>query len=189
MRCEPNNRDCASVERERRAARSRRLPARRKLPRKKSRSIGCATEPICSERSDPAVGIASASPIGTTMLPNAWTFGVYVDGELCSSIRISVLTSEWRMSCSAELFGDMLHPELDRGRSHHRSGPLRRRSRTRPSDFPELPYLTVRLAYMACEHFNADIGLAIVRAEHQAFYRRVFLHETIARTAPVSGRC
>ena len=24
------------------------------------------------------------------------------------------------------------------------------------------------------------LGLAIVRAEHQAFYRRVFLHETIA---------
>ena len=46
--------------------------------------------------------------------------------------------------------------------------------------FPELPYLTLRLAYMACEYFNADLGLAIVRAEHQAFYRKVFLHETIA---------
>ncbi len=29
-------------------------------------------------------------------LPNAWTFGVYLHGELCSSVRISVLTSEWR---------------------------------------------------------------------------------------------
>ena len=38
--------------------------------------------------------------------------------------------------------------------------------------------MTVRLAYVACEHFNADTGLAIVRPEHQAFYRRVFLHET-----------
>ena len=45
---------------------------------------------------------------------------------------------------------------------------------------PELPYVTLRLAYLACEYFNADIGLAIVRAEHQAFYRRVFMHETIA---------
>ena len=34
--------------------------------------------------------------------------------------------------------------------------------------------------YLACEYFNANIGLAIVRAEHQAFYRRVFMHETIA---------
>jgi len=38
----------------------------------------------------------------------------------------------------------------------------------------------VRLAYLACEYFNADSGLALVRTEHQAFYRRVFLQETIA---------
>src|ERR1700694_3782044 len=42
--------------------------------------------------------------------PNAWTFGVYFHGELYSSIRVSVLTSKWRMSPSAELFGDVLHP-------------------------------------------------------------------------------
>jgi hypothetical protein len=53
--------------------------------------------------------------------------------------------------------------------------------------FPELPYLTLRLAYMACEYFNADLGLAIVRAEHQAFYRRVFLHETIAKPRMFPG--
>jgi hypothetical protein len=38
----------------------------------------------------------------------------------------------------------------------------------------------LRLAYLACEYFSADTGLAVVRAEHQAFYRRVFLHNTIA---------
>ena len=38
--------------------------------------------------------------------PNAWTFGIYVDGELCSSLRLHVLTSEWRTSYAAELFGD-----------------------------------------------------------------------------------
>ena len=32
--------------------------------------------------------------------PNAWTFGVYFHGELYSSIRVSVLTAEWRMSPS-----------------------------------------------------------------------------------------
>ena len=47
--------------------------------------------------------------------PNAWTFGVYFHGELYSSIRISVLTSEWRMSPSVELFGEVLHPRLDKG--------------------------------------------------------------------------
>lgn len=112
-------------------------------------------------------------------LPNSWTFAVYLYGELYSSVRISVLTSEWRQSCSAEAFGEVLMPRLDRGEvivdpARFVADPDKARR------FPELPYLTVRLAYMGCEYFNADLGLAIVRSEHQAFYRRVFFHETIA---------
>lgn len=110
--------------------------------------------------------------------PNAWTFGIHVDGELCSSVRVHVLTSEQRMSYATELFGDVLHPRLDRGEvfvdpARFVADPEQARR------FPELPYVTLRLAYLACEHFNADTGLAQVRAEHQAFYRRVFLHEAI----------
>ena len=112
-------------------------------------------------------------------LPNSWTFGVFIQGILCSSVRISVLTSEWRLSCSAEAFGEILNPRLDRGEII--VDPTRFvADADKAKRFPELPYVTLRLAYMACEYFNADIGLAIVRAEHQAFYRRVFLHETIA---------
>ena len=46
--------------------------------------------------------------------------------------------------------------------------------------------MTVRLAYVAASYFNADIGLATVRAEHQAFYRRVFLQQPLraARCIP-----
>src|SRR5919108_6562411 len=43
-------------------------------------------------------------------LPNNFTFGVYVRGELFSSIRVSVLVGEWRGSPSSEMFTDMLHP-------------------------------------------------------------------------------
>ena len=82
-------------------------------------------------------------------------------------------------SCSNEAFGEILNPRLDRGEviidpARFVADP------DKAQRFPELPYVTLRLAYMACEYFNADLGLAIVRAEHQAFYRRVFLHETIA---------
>ena len=109
--------------------------------------------------------------------PNAWTFGVYFQGELYSSIRVSMLTSEWRMSPSVELFGDVLHPKLDQGlvfidSTRFVADPEKARN------FPELPYVTVRLGSMAGVHFHADFGLAIVRAEHQAFYRRLFLQET-----------
>ncbi|MFK4510160.1 hypothetical protein LPJ38_12030 [Bradyrhizobium daqingense] len=110
--------------------------------------------------------------------PNAWTFGIHVDGELCSSVRLHILTSDQRMSYATELFGDVLHPRLDRGEvfvdpARFVADPEQARR------FPELPYVTLRLAYLACDHFNADTGLAQVRAEHQAFYRRVFLHEAI----------
>src|SRR5436190_2888063 len=118
--------------------------------------------------------------------PNAWTFGIYVDGELCSSLRIHVLTSEWRMSYATELFGDVLHPRLDQGEVF--IDPARFVADPEKAQrFPELPYLTLRLAYLACEYFNADTGLALVRAEHQAFYRRVFLHETIAEPRMFPG--
>jgi hypothetical protein len=112
-------------------------------------------------------------------LPNSWTFGVWIEGELYSSVRISVLTSEWRQSCSAEAFGEILLPRLDRGEviidpARFVADP------DKAKRLAELPYVTLRLAYMACDYFNADLGLAIVRPEHQAFYRRVFLHEAIA---------
>jgi hypothetical protein len=119
-------------------------------------------------------------------LPNAWTFGVHLFGELFSSIRISLLNAEWRQSTSAHVFGEILTPKLDRGEvlvdpSRFVADP------DKAGRFPELPYLTLRLAYMACEYFKADFGLAIVRPEHQAFYRRVFLHETIAEPRLVPG--
>jgi hypothetical protein len=47
--------------------------------------------------------------------------------------------------------------------------------------------MTLRLAYVACEHFHADIGLASVRTEHQAFYRRVFLHKPISAPRDYPG--
>jgi hypothetical protein len=97
-----------------------------------------------------------------------------------------VLTTEFRESCSAEAFGELLFPRLDRGEviidpARFVADP------DKVKRFPELPYVTLRLAYMACEYFNADLGLAIVRAEHQAFYRRVFLHETIAEPRMFPG--
>jgi hypothetical protein len=119
-------------------------------------------------------------------LPNSWTFGIYIQGELCSSVRISVLTTEWRQSFSPEVFGEIIHPRLDRGEilidpARFVADPEKAKR------FPELPYVTLRLAYLACEYFNADAGLALVRPEHQAFYRRVFMHTTIAEPRLLSG--
>jgi hypothetical protein len=118
--------------------------------------------------------------------PNAWIFGIYVGEEMCGSFRLHVLTSECRLSYTTELFGDVLHPRLDRGEVF--IDPARFAADPEKSQrYPELPYLTVRLGYMACDHFNADTGLSMVRTDHQAFYRRVFLSDTIAGPRPFPG--
>jgi N-acyl amino acid synthase FeeM len=118
--------------------------------------------------------------------PNARIFGVYIDGELCSAIRLHVLTSDERMSYSSELFGDILHSRLDRGEVF--IDPARFAADPEKSQrYQELPYLTLRLAYLACDHFNADTGLAMVRTDHHAFYRRVFLHETLTEPRSFPG--
>jgi len=118
--------------------------------------------------------------------PNAWIFGIYLDGALCSSIRLHVLTSDSRLSYTTKLFGDVLDSRLDRGDvfvdpARFAADPETARL------FPELPYVTLRLAYLACDHFNADMGLAMVRTDHQAFYRRVFLHETMSEPRAFPG--
>ncbi|MGJ4952228.1 N-acyl amino acid synthase FeeM domain-containing protein [Bradyrhizobium sp. HKCCYLS20291] len=110
-------------------------------------------------------------------LPSTWIFGVHVDGQLCSSIRINIATPTWRKSPSVDVFGDIMHPKLDQGlvfvdSTRFVADPDKARTWT------ALPYVTVRLGSMAGVHFDADYGLAMVRPEHQAFYHRVFLHET-----------
>ena len=118
--------------------------------------------------------------------PNAWIFGIYIDGLLCSSIRLHVLTAGSRMSYTTQLFGDVVDSRLDRGEvlvdpARFAADPETARL------FPELPYVTLRLAYLACDHFNADLGLAMVRTDHQAFYRRVFLHDTLSEPRAFPG--
>jgi hypothetical protein len=112
-------------------------------------------------------------------LPNTWVFGVYYDGVLASSIRVSVATPEMPISPSVDAFSDVLQPELAKGKII--VDPTRFVAEpTRAKTYRELPYLTVRLGYVGCEYFGADLGLASVRADHAAFYRRVFLQEMLA---------
>jgi hypothetical protein len=44
---------------------------------------------------------------------------------------------------------------------------------------PELPFLALRPAWLAAVHFDADIVLATVAADHVPFYRRVFGYDTL----------
>lgn len=111
-------------------------------------------------------------------MPNSWTFGIYSDGELASSIRISICSASHAETPSMDVFPDLLQPLIGQGKLL--VDPTRFVANSiLARQLPELPYLTVRLAYVACNYFNADFGLATVRSEHQAFYRRMFLHEPL----------
>jgi len=114
---------------------------------------------------------------------NGVTIGVYAQDRLASSMRFHILDAERRDGPAMQVFADVLTPLLDRGatlvdptRFVADSVVMRM--------YPKLPYATVRLAYLACEYFNADYGLATVRSEHQAFYRRIFGHQLICPARP-----
>ena len=105
-------------------------------------------------------------------LPNAYNFGLFIDNRLASALRLHFLSGPEDYSPARETFPDMLEPMLDRGVTI--VDPNRFVADYRVGrNYPELPYLTLRLAFMAARHFRADIVTATVRAEHQAFYRRV----------------
>lgn len=103
--------------------------------------------------------------------PNAFTFGVTVDGMLAGSIRLHVATGDSPKSPAVDTYGDVLRPLLDAGESFIDPS----RFVTNPVVRPVarlLPFAVTRLACMAAEHFHADWMLASVRIEHAAFYRR-----------------
>ncbi len=116
-------------------------------------------------------------------LPNAFTFGLYIDDKLASSFRMHVSTEKYSDLPAAHVFPEILKPEIEAGKTI--IDPTRFVADADAARlYPELPYATVRLGYLAAEYFSADIVLATVRAEHQAFYKRVFGHRPICPPRP-----
>jgi hypothetical protein len=92
-------------------------------------------------------------------LDNTWTFGVFVDGELASSIRIHVATPEQSDMPAKTVFGDVLDPKLESGQTL--IDPTRFvANHLFARRFPELPFVTVRIGWMAGEYFKPDLILA-----------------------------
>src|SRR3972149_6801278 len=115
-------------------------------------------------------------------LPNAWTFGVYVEDKLARSVRIHVSSPEHPDIPAAHVFPEILGPEIEAGKTI--IDPTRFVADANAGQYLELPYATVRLAHMASEYFRSDFVLATVRVEHQAFYKRVFGHRVVCPPRP-----
>jgi hypothetical protein len=114
-------------------------------------------------------------------LPNVYSFGVYIDQQLVSTVRFHHLTKDFRHSPNHGLFADVLDPILDQG--HVVLDPGRfTTDREASLAYPALPFLTLRLPTIAVLHFGAKYCLNSVRQEHGAFYRRVY--RSVAMSEP-----
>jgi hypothetical protein len=117
---------------------------------------------------------------------NAMSFGIYIKGQLVSSIRLHHLTAEHRRSPSMKVCPDILEPLIDGGKTF--IDPSRFTADNEASlAYPALPFLTLRVAAMASVHFDANQCLALVRPEHGPFYKRVFGSEVMSDVRSYPG--
>jgi hypothetical protein len=113
--------------------------------------------------------------------PNAWLFGVYIDGVMASSIRLHLASRPEHYLPVTESFGDIVGPRLQAGEilldaTRHCS----RFEFTRA--YPLLPYLTMRPGFIAEDYFGIDFITGTCRAEYQPAFRRMY--GAVAWTAP-----
>jgi len=116
-------------------------------------------------------------------MPNCWLFGVHLDNRLVSSVRFHVISPETAMGPAYDVFPDIVRPMIAKGQTV--IDPTRlvvERSMTEL--YPELPYVTIRAAFMAAEYYEAEYMLATVRREHEAFYRRFFGFKQLCEPRP-----
>lgn len=105
--------------------------------------------------------------------PNTDSYGIFVRGRLVACIRLSVLTPAYPQSPSADVFGDVLLERVRGGKVI--IDPTRLVIDPRAmGQFPEMPWLTVRIPTMACIHFGADECLSTIQPHHKSFYERIF---------------
>jgi len=104
---------------------------------------------------------------------NCYCYGVYIDDVLVSSLRFHVVTAADPTSPSRAIWPEILGGIIEGGDTY--LDPSRfTADRDASLAFPALPYLTLRIAFMACKYFGSTYCLSSVRPEHAAFYKRVF---------------
>lgn len=117
---------------------------------------------------------------------NVYRFGVYVDQQLVSTLRIHVLDDEHREGPSTQAFGDIVLPMIDAGDTF--IDPSRFAADPEWSKvYPQIPYITLRLAGMACFYFQAPYCLSTIREDHAPFYQRIYNSQKIGEARSYPG--
>lgn len=105
--------------------------------------------------------------------PNCYRFGIFIDDELVSTVRLHHISRAEPYGPIMTVFGDVLTARLMRGESFVNPTLL--------AADPDvtmvqraMPYLTLRLAVIANTYFNSTSCVCVIRKEHTAFYHRIF---------------
>lgn len=118
--------------------------------------------------------------------PNCYRFGVFIDNHLVSTIRVHHLSRQTPQSPAYRVFGDILQDRLARGESFIDPSRLAA-DPDWTSYYRPIPYLTLRLAVIACTHFDVTSCLSMIRAEHTAFYQRIFESVQVGEPRPYAS--
>ncbi len=106
-------------------------------------------------------------------LPNCYNFGVYIDGNLVSTVRLHQIDKEVPFGPVIKGFGDVMLPLIERGESCINPSMLAADPEL-AREYRALPYVTLRPVILAYEYFHSTYCACLIRQEHTAFYRRIF---------------
>lgn len=105
---------------------------------------------------------------------NCYCFGIFLEGQLAATVRLHHLSHAVPVSPVMTVFGDRLMPRMAAGETFIDPSRLAVDTELSTSSNRLLPYATLRLAVMANEYFSATSCVSMIRAEHAAFYQRIF---------------
>ncbi len=121
----------------------------------------------------------AAEAIDDPHVDNSVTIGMFIDGRLVGSVKVTVATLAFP-DCQSRTFApNVVDALLDKGGVYIDPGRLvADPAATR--EFPELPYLLIKIPMLACQYFEAHSCFSLVAANHASFYRRVFKSKMIS---------
>lgn len=118
--------------------------------------------------------------------PNCFKFGVYLDGDLVSTLRVHHVTKEHPYSPAMDVYSDLLLPRLEKGERFIDPSRLAVDTEIATGSMI-LPTITMRIGYIGCTYLKAPYYMTMVRADHEVFYNRIFSFKRIAEARDYKG--
>uniref|UniRef100_A0A9E7ZZQ0 N-acyl amino acid synthase FeeM catalytic core domain-containing protein n=1 Tax=Bosea sp. NBC_00436 TaxID=2969620 RepID=A0A9E7ZZQ0_9HYPH len=117
--------------------------------------------------------------------PNSTTFAIFISGSLAASIRIHVPTlgrySSPALDAFPELVGLVFNPDVPRILIDPNRFVI---EASASHAYSALPFIVLRLPFLASEYLGAHYATATVRREHQAFYSRTLNYRPLVAPRP-----